>query len=284
MLQEADWNVFDIPEDMWKQMGDSSKEAREALEDLPRKHLVQRRLRTPIWFEEEKKKWSEDLQKAIQTERTFESPFGDQRELIFREAKLKKEFSKAEERVKEWKRHISKWYFDNANNKPSFDRIKGYYQRSKEELRIEQNELFEERTRREESLKFAAMDLEKTQAKLKKNREMMDALVADVKVLRKRWHKVQQDQMKEYRELGLSTEDLEPRVPISRKAPKGPTTQASAAGSSEPSIHPSSEIPKELGSMDSTRKGKKTEKRALSAHYPKVHQKVEFRAQGDPDA
>jgi hypothetical protein len=84
--------------------------------------------------------------------------------------------------------------------------------------------------------------------------------------------------------LGLSIEDLEPKVSYPRENAKRPTTQVSADRSSEPTVHPSTGMAKELALRNSTGKRRKKGERALGTRHAKVHQKVELGAQEDPDA
>jgi hypothetical protein len=84
-LPRVEWEIEefldDLPIEVWSEWQDRFQEAREALEELLKKHLEQVRLRTQEWFVETKKKWGELLHEATQVDMSFESRFGRLTEL-----------------------------------------------------------------------------------------------------------------------------------------------------------------------------------------------------------
>jgi hypothetical protein len=100
-LWTVNWNMNDIPEDLWEQMCDNFEAAKAALLRVFHENRDQCRLKTVEWFEEERKRWLDDLQLMIQLDKGLEDRFGDRREWKFREAKQKLEVSKAEASFKE---------------------------------------------------------------------------------------------------------------------------------------------------------------------------------------
>jgi hypothetical protein len=106
------------------------------------------------------------------------------------------------------------------------------------------------------------------------------------KGLRYSWQRIQQLQLREYKELDLEAKDLVRTKTTSRRISEGPTTQVSTAGPQEPITH-SSAIPlKELAREESNRAFRRSSRKRSrnGKRYGKVCHKAEHEAQDLPDA
>jgi hypothetical protein len=106
-----------------------------------------------------------------------------------------------------------------------------------------------ERSSLESAVKTTQMKLDEANYQcdcLRNSKERISFMKSDLTI---RWHRLQRIQAGEFRRLGL------------RVNPKGPTTQASAAGFPKPITHPSTEMSKDLAPEESNRPFKRSSRK-----------------------
>jgi hypothetical protein len=279
ILRQIKWDYEDVPDgvsqDDWDDWCERFQEAREALKNVPQRHIEQVKVRTQDWFENAKREWFDLAREAIQTDRKTEKDFGNSLELKIQAGKARIELEKAQECLQEPTRKSAQLTRELVGRITLRDRQGTLRVRTEAEFRCEFRELEETQRKAELKVKHYTHSLKHAQNVYERSTRAQAIAERYFKDLKLCWQRLRQVQFTEYTKLGMSTSALVAKV--RKESSKGHAAQASAVGASKPNTHLLAEMAKAWvpeKSNKSSRKGSRNGK-----HYGKICHKVEHEAQ-----